>query len=82
MQPIEPKEGGTVLDKIVILSTRKTKRVLDVPQSISVVTREELDDHDVRGIQDLVRHEPGVTVDRTTSITNPWGSSTASAFVE
>lgn len=73
VQPIEPREGETVLDKIVILSTRKTKRVLDVPQSISVVTREELEDHDVRDIQDLVRHEPGVTVDRTTSITNPWG---------
>ncbi|KRB62046.1 hypothetical protein ASE04_19375 [Rhizobium sp. Root708] len=73
VQPIEPKEGETVLDKIVILSTRKTKRVLDVPQSISVITREELEDHDVRDMQDLVRHEPGVTVDRTTSITNPWG---------
>jgi hemoglobin/transferrin/lactoferrin receptor protein len=73
IQPIERKEGETVLDKIVVLSTRKTKRVLDVPQSISVVTREELEDHDVRDIQDLVRHEPGVTVDRTTSITNPWG---------
>jgi hemoglobin/transferrin/lactoferrin receptor protein len=73
IQPIEPKESETVLDKIVVLSTRKTKRVLDVPQSISVVTREELDDHDVRDIQDLVRHEPGVTVGRTTSITNPWG---------
>jgi hemoglobin/transferrin/lactoferrin receptor protein len=73
IQPTEPKEGETVLDKLVILSTRKTKRVLDVPQSISVITREELEDHNVRDIQDLVRHEPGVTVSRSTSITNPWG---------
>lgn len=63
----------TALEKIVVMSTRKTKRVLDVPQSISVITREELDDHNVRDIQDLVRHEPGVSVGRTTSLTNPWG---------
>lgn len=69
----ETSSETTVLEKIVVMSTRKTKRVLDVPQSISVITREELDDHNVRDIQDLVRHEPGVSVGRSTSLTNPWG---------
>ncbi|RDL46752.1 Hemin receptor [Ensifer sp. M14] len=63
----------TPLERIVVTSTRGAKKVLDVPQSISVITREEITDHNVRDIQDLVRHEPGVSVNRTTSITNPWG---------
>jgi hemoglobin/transferrin/lactoferrin receptor protein len=72
-QQVPTTEEATVLQPIVVLSTRKTKRLLDVPQSVSVVSRAELDDHNVRDIQDLVRHEPGVSVSRTTSITNPWG---------
>ena len=66
-----PKE--TALERIVVTSTRGAKKVLDVPQSISVITREEITDHNVRDIQDLVRHEPGVSVNRSTSATNPWG---------
>lgn len=64
---------ATVLEQIVVLSTRRPKKVLDVPQSISVIDRQQLDDHNVRDIQDLVRHEPGVSVTRQTSLTNPWG---------
>ncbi|OOG76349.1 hypothetical protein B0E45_00695 [Sinorhizobium sp. A49] len=63
----------TPLERIVVTSTRGAKKVLDVPQSISVITREEITDHNVRDIQDLVRHEPGVSVNRSTSATNPWG---------
>lgn len=66
-------EDNTSLEPIVLLSTRDAKRVLDVPQTISVIDREQLDDHNVRDIQDLVRHEPGIAVSRQTSITNPWG---------
>ncbi len=68
---------ATVLEKIVVLSTRNPKKVLDVPQSISVIDRQQLDDHNVRDIQDLVRHEPGVSVTRQTSTTNPWGQLTS-----
>lgn len=63
----------TVLKKIVVSATRQPKNVLDVPQSITVIGAQELNDHNVGDIQNLVRHEPGVTVDRQTSITNPWG---------
>ncbi|MFK0278382.1 TonB-dependent hemoglobin/transferrin/lactoferrin family receptor [Ensifer sp. NPDC090286] len=63
----------TELERIVVTSTRQPKKILDVPQSISVITREEIEDHNVRDIQDLVRYEPGISVDRRTSITNPWG---------
>ncbi len=63
----------TVLQPIVVLSTRESKRLLDVPQTISVIGREEIEDHNIRDIQDLVRHEAGISVNRLTSITNPWG---------
>ncbi|NKX16990.1 TonB-dependent receptor plug domain-containing protein [Ochrobactrum pseudogrignonense] len=41
--------------------------------SISVIDRDTLDRHQVRDIQDMVRYEPGVSVDRQTSLTNPFG---------
>lgn len=72
-KPAEAETPETVLAPIVVLSTRQGKRLLDVPQTISVIDRKELDDHNVRDIQDLVRHEPGISVSRQTSITNPWG---------
>lgn len=71
-KPMVAEDDGT-LEPIVLLSTRDAKRVLDVPQTISVIGREELDDHNVRDIQDLVRHEPGISVSRQTSTANAWG---------
>lgn len=65
----------TVLDTIVI-STRSDKKLLDVPQNITVITDEQLSNYNVRDIQDLVRREPGISVSRQTSITNPWGQLT------
>lgn len=66
----------TLLQRLVITSTRSTQRVLDVPATISVIGKDQLDKRVVRDIQDLVRNEPGVSVDRQTSITNPWGQLT------
>ena len=63
----------TLLERLVISSTRQAKRLLEVPQTITVVTQEDLEKRVVRDMQDLVRYEPGVSVDRQTSITNPWG---------
>ncbi|MCP8896224.1 TonB-dependent hemoglobin/transferrin/lactoferrin family receptor [Shinella daejeonensis] len=68
---------ATVLEEIVVLSTRRAKKPLDIPQSISVIDRQQLDDYNVRDIQDLVRREPGIAVNRQTSITNPWGQLTS-----
>ena len=64
---------ATMLPKLVVTATRGTKNVLDVPMTVSVISAEELEKRVVRDIQDLVRYEPGVSVDRTTSMTNPWG---------
>jgi hemoglobin/transferrin/lactoferrin receptor protein len=70
------RSNVTILKPIVVYSTRSETQVLDVPQLISVINRAELDDRNVRDIQDLVRHQAGVTVQRTTSSTNPWGQLT------
>lgn len=63
----------TLLERLVISATRTSKRALDVPQTVTVVTNDDMEKKVVRDIQDLVRYEPGVSVDRTTSVTNPWG---------
>lgn len=66
----------TLLERLVITSTRSTQRVLDVPATITVIGQDQINERVVRDIQDLVRNEPGVSVDRQTSITNPWGQLT------
>ncbi|UXN02458.1 TonB-dependent hemoglobin/transferrin/lactoferrin family receptor [Bartonella sp. HY406] len=68
--------SASMLEPVVIISTREEKTILDIPQTISVVTRQQMDDHMINDIQDLVRHQPGVSVSRQTSITNPWGQLT------
>ena len=61
------------LQTITLSAERAAKNLLDVPMSISVIDRDTLDRHQVRDIQDMVRYEPGVSVDRQTSLTNPFG---------
>ena len=56
----------TLLERLVISSTRQAKRLLEVPQTITVVTQEDLEKRVVRDMQDLVRYEPGVSVDSHT----------------
>ncbi|MBB6262034.1 hemoglobin/transferrin/lactoferrin receptor protein [Paenochrobactrum gallinarii] len=64
------------LKMITVSSERTTKNVLDVPMSINVIDRDALERHQVRDIQDLVRYEPGVNVDRQTSMANPFAQLT------
>lgn len=66
----------TMLQRLVVTATRSTKRVLDVPATITVIGKDQLDQRVVRDIQDLVRAEPGISVDRQTSIANPFGQLT------
>lgn len=61
-----------IAKRITVTATRSTKSVLDVPQTVTVIDQTTLEKHQVRDIQDLVRYEPGISVDRQTSITNPF----------
>ena len=71
--PILEREE-TPLEEISVTATRQPTQVLDVPGTVSVTTRQQLDDRQVRNAQDLVRYEPGVNVPRQTSGTDPFGN--------
>ena len=60
--PASADAGTHELERIQVTATRNERAVVDVPNIVSVIDREELDDHLVRDIKDLVRYEPGVTV--------------------
>ncbi len=75
-KPLLTNEERTVLERLLISSARTTGSVLDVPSTITVIDRQTLERHVVRDIQDLVRYEPGISVSRTTSLTNPFGQLT------
>jgi catecholate siderophore receptor len=45
-----------------VTATKTDTPLIDVPQSISVVTREQLDDQALHGIGDVLRYVPGITV--------------------
>jgi hemoglobin/transferrin/lactoferrin receptor protein len=49
-------------DRVQVTATRGEREVSDVPNTVSVIDREQLDDHLVRDIKELVRYEPGISV--------------------
>ncbi|OJY04308.1 MAG: hypothetical protein BGP04_02555 [Rhizobiales bacterium 62-17] len=67
-------ESAIDLDQITVTATRSPQQVLDVPATVSVITRQEIEDHGIRDMQDLVRYQPGVSVNRQTSGTDPFGN--------
>ncbi|GGC72012.1 TonB-dependent receptor domain-containing protein [Chelatococcus reniformis] len=70
-----PSAPGTIeLDTISVTATRQPTQILEVPGTVTVTTRQQLDEHIVRDNQELVRYQPGITVDRQTSGTDPFGN--------
>lgn len=68
-------QAGTIsLDQITVTATRGEKLALDVPGNVTVIPRTELEERMTRDIQDLVRYQPGVSVNRITSGTDPFGN--------
>jgi hemoglobin/transferrin/lactoferrin receptor protein len=64
----------TLLEPISVYAERGAKQVLDIPQTVTVIGRQELDQRMVRDIDDLTRYEPGIKVDRQTSRTDPFSN--------
>ncbi|RYG75615.1 MAG: TonB-dependent hemoglobin/transferrin/lactoferrin family receptor, partial [Alphaproteobacteria bacterium] len=50
------------LERIQVTATRTERAISDVPNTVDVIDREQLDDRLIRDIKDLVRYEPGVSV--------------------
>lgn len=70
----------------IITATRTNTLLRDVPQSVSVITRELIDDQGMRGIADVVRYVPGAGIaqgegNRDTPVLRG-NSSTAAFFVD
>jgi hemoglobin/transferrin/lactoferrin receptor protein len=49
-------------DRVQVTATRTERAVVDVPNTVDVIDREQMDNQLVRDIKDLVRYEPGVSV--------------------
>ncbi|KYO51055.1 TonB-dependent hemoglobin/transferrin/lactoferrin family receptor [Tistrella mobilis] len=71
-----PAGTGERLPPLSVIATRGTRSVDDIPGNVTVIDRQELDLRMVEDIGELVRHLPGIQVDRQTSGTNPFGDRT------
>lgn len=61
---LERQQAGNAiaLQQLTVSATRSAQDVSQVPSTVSVQTREQLDRQNVNDIKELVRYEPGVTV--------------------
>ena len=64
-----PQEMGA----ITVTATRQEEKVLDVPAVVNVITREQIEEHNVNNIKELIRYQPGIQVNRQASGTTPFG---------
>jgi hemoglobin/transferrin/lactoferrin receptor protein len=67
-----PPQAAERLDDITVTATRQPRQRLNVPQTITVIRRSELDERVTPDIRDLVRNEPGVSVNQQTTGTDPF----------
>lgn len=58
------EEEVTELDGMVVTATRTKRRLSDVPVSVSVIGRPEIESSPARNVDDLLLGEPGVSVKR------------------
>lgn len=62
------------LDQVTIYATRTPKQVLDVPGNVTVIPGETIERQMITDMQELMRYEPGIDVDRQTSGTDPFNT--------
>ncbi|AWY39898.1 TonB-dependent hemoglobin/transferrin/lactoferrin family receptor [Pseudomonas putida] len=60
-------EPVTQFDTVSVTATRTEQTLLQVPSTVSVHTEREIDQHNDKDLKDLVRYEPGVSVEGTGS---------------
>lgn len=64
--PDGPNDAGVrEFDRVQVTATRTERAIVDVPNTVDVIDREQLDDRLIRDIKHLVRYEPGVSVGYT-----------------
>lgn len=62
------------MDAITVTATRREEKILDVPATVSVITRKQMDEHLAINPQELIRHQPGIQVNRQVSGTDPYAN--------
>jgi len=67
-------EGLLYLDNVTIYATRTPKQVLDVPANVTVITGERIERQMITDMQELMRYEPGIDVNRQTTSTDPFNT--------
>ncbi|WP_448954281.1 TonB-dependent hemoglobin/transferrin/lactoferrin family receptor [Labrys neptuniae] len=77
---LAPQAAGTaapnepvLLEPVTVIAERTKRQLLDVPASVTVISDKELKSRMVRDIDDLTRYEPGISVSRNSSSTDPFG---------
>jgi hemoglobin/transferrin/lactoferrin receptor protein len=62
-EPPQPDTSDSEeLDRVVVVATLDERAIADVPNTVDVIGREEMDAHLVRDLKDLFRYEPGISV--------------------
>jgi len=61
----EEAEPGLALDPIVVTANRTPTPAAEVGSAVTVITRQELEDRQIRQLSDALREVPGVAVNRT-----------------
>lgn len=67
-------DPAVMLPPITATATRGEKSLIDTPANVSVILRKEMDRRMLVTIEDAVRYEPGIQVNRQTSGTDPFKS--------
>ncbi|OTQ74156.1 MULTISPECIES: TonB-dependent siderophore receptor [unclassified Gilliamella] len=62
------------IETITVTASRQKKAKLAIPETVDVVTKKNIDDHQMSTMEDLVRYMPGISVNRQTSGTDPFGN--------
>jgi hemoglobin/transferrin/lactoferrin receptor protein len=67
-------DPAMLLPPITATATRGEKSLIDTPANVSTIVRKEIDRRMMVTIEDMIRYEPGIQVNRQTSGTDPFGS--------
>jgi hemoglobin/transferrin/lactoferrin receptor protein len=70
-----PDDGGVQqLPPVTATALRLVRSLFETPANVSVITRPEMDRRMHQTIEDMIRYEPGISVARQTSRTDPFSS--------
>lgn len=66
--PEPAKEPAVTMDEVVVTATRTEKKVDDAPAHVTVITKQEMEKHDISTVDEALRYEAGLYLDRRKGI--------------